>query len=537
MRLKLERNEDRLFGKILMEQAKDCPHRPFLVTESSSTSFAEAEEQTNRLAAGLAELGVARGDRVVLLLANRPELVLLTLATNKLSAVWVPINADYRGEWLLEAISGSKPTVIVTEQKFVPRLQEIQDRLPSAQIVLIGDSEDTALPIAATYQQLLAKQPLTPDYSNQNYGDTSAILWTSGTTGKSKGVLQSYNAWIRAIVDGASIQYDSAEDDICYCALPLYNAGAWITCVSRALIDGITLVIEDKFSVSEYWHRINRFGATQTFGIGAMGSFLMNAPESPEDANNTLRKAFIVPIAPDIWKSFEQRFNLELISSGMGMSECMMIMNQLECPAGTPTYALGRPVADIDVKLCDDDGNEVTAGEPGEICIRPKKPHTIFSGYFDNPEGTAAAFRGDWFLSGDMARKDPETGIYFFTDRKKDAVRFAGRNISTLEVESVARRHPEVADVAAFGIPSKEIDSEDELKLNVIRAAGSDLSAEQICQFINDRAPYFFVPRYLDFVEELPYTPTQKVQKFELRKRGNSDSTWDLQASDFKVKR
>ncbi len=537
MRLTLERNEDRLFGKILLEQAKDCPDRPFLLTEYSSTSFAEAEDQTNRLAAGLAKLGVAPGDRVVLLLSNRPELVLLTLAANKLSAVWVPINADYRGEWLLDSISGSKPTVIVTEPKFVPRLVEIQDQLPRAKIVLIGEAEKHEFPTAASYQELLDSEALKPDYSNQSYGDTSAILWTSGTTGKSKGVMQSYNAWIRAIVGGASLQYDSADDDICYCALPLYNAGAWITCVYRALIDGITLVIEDKFSVSEYWNRINHFGATQTFGIGAMGSFLMNAPASTEDANNSLRKAFIVPMAPDLWKSFEQRFNLELISSGMGMSECMMIMNQLDCPADTPTYSLGRPVADIDVKLCDDDGVEVSIGEPGEICIRPKKPHTLFSGYFNNPEGTAAAYRGDWFLSGDMARQDPETGIFFFTDRKKDAVRFAGRNISTLEVESVARRHPEVADVAAFGIPSNEIESEDELKLSVIRVAGSELSAEQICQFINDNAPYFFVPRYLDFVEELPYTPTQKVQKFELRKLGNSSTTWDLKASDFTVKR
>ncbi|MEP5567274.1 MAG: AMP-binding protein [Halioglobus sp.] len=537
MRLTLERNEDRLFGKILLEQAKDCPDRPFLVTESSSTSFAEAEDQTNKLAAGLAELGVTATDRVVLLLANRPELVLLTLATNKLSAVWVPINSDYRGEWLLDSIAGSKPTVIVTEPKFIPRLLDIQDRLPPAKIVLIGEDDQSTLPVAASYQQLLESEPLTPDYSSQHYGDTCAILWTSGTTGKSKGVLQSYNAWIRAIVGGASLQYDSADDDICYCALPLYNAGAWITCVYRALIDGITLVIEDKFSVSEYWNRINHFGATQTFGIGAMGSFLMNAPPSPDDANNTLRKAYIVPIAPDIWKSFEERFNLKLLASGMGMSECMMSMNQLDCPPGTPTYSLGKPVPDIDLKLCDDQGNEVAAGESGEICIRPKNPHTLFNGYFDNPEGTAAAFRGDWFLTGDMARQDPETGIYFFTDRKKDAVRFAGRNISTLEVESVVRRHPEVADVAAFGIPSKEIESEDELKLSVIRTAGSTLSAEQICQFINDNAPYFFVPRYLDFVDELPYTPTQKVQKFELRKQGNSAATWDLKTSDFKVQR
>ena len=536
MKLTLQNPEDRLFGKILRDQARNCPDKPFLVTDACTISFAEAEQLTNRLAAGLADMGIGAGDRVVLFLSNRPELVLLTLAVNKLSAIWVPINTDYRGEWLLDAISGSRPAVIVTETSLADRLQDIREQLPDARMVLM-DGPCVELENALPYEELADYSPMEPDYASQSYSDTCAIMWTSGTTGKSKGVMQSYNAWIRAIVGGASIQYDSADDDICYCALPLYNSGAWITCVYRALIDGITLVIETKFSVSNFWERINHFGATQTFGVGAMGSFLMNAPESPGDANNTLRKAFIVPMAPNIWQAFERRFNLELIRSGLGMSECLMIMNQLHCPAETPTYALGRPVNDLDIQLCDDEGQEVTVGEPGEICIRPKQPHTLFSGYFDNPEATAASFRGDWFLSGDMARQDPDSGIYYFTDRKKDAVRFAGRNISTLEVESVVRRHPDIADVAAFGIPSKEIDSEDELKLSVVLKPGSAATAEDICQFINDNAPHFFVPRFMDFVDALPYTPTQKVQKFQLREQGNSAQTWDLKQSEFVVRK
>ena len=136
-----------------------------------------------------------------------------------------------------------------------------------------------------------------------------------------------------------------------------------------------------------------------------------------------------------------------------------------------------------------------------------------------------------------MARRDPETGVYFFSDRKKDAVRFAGRNISSMEVEGVVRRHPEVADVAAYGIPCADMDSEDELKLSVVRKPGSDLTAEALCEFINDNAPYFFVPRYLDFVDSLPYTPTQKVQKYLLREQGNAEGTWDLRESSFRVRR
>ena len=535
MKLTLENTEDRLFGKILRTQAQDNPAQRFLVTDDTTVTFGEAEDITNRLAAGIRELGVGAGDRVVLFLSNRPEMVLLTLAVNKLSAIWVPINTDYRGEWLADAVTGSRPVLVVTETELAPRLAEVRDRLPE-QLVLL-DKDDDGIAGAVDYDALLQHAPLELDYHDQHYGDTCAIMWTSGTTGKSKGVMQSYNNWIRGIVDGASPSYDSGPDDICYCALPLYNSGAWLTSVYRCLIEGIPCVIESKFSVSRFWERINQFGATQTFAIGAMGTFLMDQPESPEDRQNTLRRAYIVPMAPHLWQPFEERFDVQLVASGLGMSECLMIMNHLRCPEGVPSYALGTPIEDLDLELCDDDGNPVEPGTPGEICIRPRVPHAIFNGYFDNPEATEAAFHGDWFLTGDLARKDPDTGIYFFADRKKDAVRFAGRNISTLEVESVARRHPDVADVAAYGIPAQEHADEDELKLSVVPRAGSELTAEALCKFINQNAPYFFVPRYLDFVDSLPYTPTQKVQKFQLRQKGNSADTWDLKLSDFEVTR
>ena len=134
-----------------------------------------------------------------------------------------------------------------------------------------------------------------------------------------------------------------------------------------------------------------------------------------------------------------------------------------------------------------------------------------------------------------MAQRDPQSGAYFYKDRKKDAVRFGGRNISTLEVESVVRQHPDVKDVAAFGIPSKEVESEDELKINIILAAGSTATHEDIAAFINRNGPYYFVPRYMEFVTELPYTPNQKVQKFQLRDQGVSEATWDLKNSDYQI--
>jgi crotonobetaine/carnitine-CoA ligase len=537
MKLDLSDPRERLLGKILDQQGQHSGDTRFLVTDDVTISYAEAVDITNRLAAGLAANGIGRGDRVVLLLGNCPEMVLLTLAANKIGAVWVPLNTDFRGDWLLDAIERSRPNMLVTDTKLAPRLTEIHaEKLCSSRYV-VGSDEEASSHNSKPYRELLQHPPITPDYSQQDYGDTCAIMWTSGTTGKSKGVMQSHNNWIRSIVDGAVPLYESQDDDVCYCPLPLYNSGAWVTCVYRAMIEGIPLVLESKFSVSTFWERINHFGATQIFAVGAMGSFLMNAPETADDKNNSLRAALIVPMAAELWTAFEQRFGVRLISAGMGMSECLFIANQLNCPPGVPTHALGLPPDDLDLKLCNDDGEEVPDGEPGEICLRAKAPHVLFKGYFDAPDATAQTYRGDWFLTGDMARRDPESGIYFFSDRKKDSVRFAGRNISSMEVESVARRHPEVADVAAFGIPSAEHASEDELKLSVVRRPGSQLTAEELCRFINDNAPYFFVPRYLDFVDSLPYTPTQKVQKYLLRESGNNPDTWDLKQSAFTVKR
>jgi crotonobetaine/carnitine-CoA ligase len=250
-----------------------------------------------------------------------------------------------------------------------------------------------------------------------------------------------------------------------------------------------------------------------------------------------LRLAQIVPLAPNQWPIFEQRFGLQLIRTGLGQSECQLVMTQLENREDVPVYALGFPTDDTIVHLLDDEGNEVARGEVGEICIKPLKPYLLFNGYFDDPEATADAYFGDYYRTGDLARQDPATGAYFYADRKKDALRFAGRNISTLEVESVVRRHPAVQDVAAFGIPSEEVESEQELKLNIVRKAGRDCTAEELCDFINDNAPYYFVPRYLDFVESLPYTPTNKVQKFKLREQGVNEHTWDLKNSDYVIRK
>lgn len=531
-----DNTNNRHLGKMLQLQAQHNGDTEFLITDEQRISFAEAEQLANRLAAGFAAQGIERGDRVVFFMANLPEMVLMALALNKLGAIWIPICTDYKGEWLADTIKRSRGKMLITDSEHIDKLAQIIDQLdPQGYVVVDPQNTNTVIPNAVAYNDLLAEQPYQSDYDSMDYGDTCAILWTSGTTGRSKGVMQSHNCWIRCILLGQSLQHKTRTGDIAYCALPLYNSGAWLTCVIRALAQGIGVVIEKKFSVNNFMARIKHFNATQTFAVGAMGVFLMNQPERDDDADNPLREAGIVPMAPDMWPKFEKRFGLEILTVGIGMSECLLMLNQMHSDVKVPVYSLGFAVPDVEIMLCDDEGNEVPAGEAGEICVKPLAPHILLNGYFDDEVATANAYRGEWFLTGDMARKDPENGAHYFVDRKKDVVRFAGRNISTLEVESVANRHPAIEQVAAFGIASELLDSEDELKLNIVLAQGQTLSAEEVCQFLNDNAPHYFVPRYIDFVDALPYTPTNKVEKYKLRQQGISEQTWDLKTSSYQV--
>jgi crotonobetaine/carnitine-CoA ligase len=536
-KLDLSNTRDRNLGRILQLQAEQNGETDFLITDEHRISFAEAEHMCNCLAAGFKAYGIGAGDRVAIYMGNRPEMVLLALALNKLGAIWVPTNTDYKGEWLLDTLLRSQCKMLITDKPLQSRLAEIQGRLDGVQVALLGDISASPLSNPVSYEELLDNEPLQADYSTIDYGDTCAILWTSGTTGKSKGVMQSHNAWIRPIVQGCSEQYKTKEGDIIYCVLPLFNSASWLTCILRALLEGVSCVIEEKFSVSQFLTRVKQFGATQTFAVGAMGVFLMNTPEQDDDINTPLTTAQIVPMPPDMWPRFEKRFGIRLLRSGLGQSECLLVLTQLEDRADVPVYALGFARPDTDIRLFDDEGVEVADGEVGEICIKPLEPHVLFNGYFDSPDATASAYRGEWYMTGDVGRKDPETGAFFYVDRKKDALRFAGRNISTLEVESVVRRHPAVLDVAAFGIPSKEVESEHELKLNIILREGQLPSCEDICAFINENAPHYFVPRYMEFVDSLPYTPTNKVQKYKLREAGVSASCWDIKQSDYRVVR
>ena len=535
--LDLTNTRDRNLGRILQMQADRVGDNVYLLSNDKRLTFYETDLAVNSIARGLADLGVGRGDRVAFFAHSAIELIFLTLAVSRLGAVWIPINGEYKGEWLKSTLIDSRPKVIVSDTRMLPRLIEVLDEVPHDHLVLRDLGENPMLPGAHNFDSLLSFADAPHDMSFIDYGDINAVLWTSGTTGKSKGVMQSHNIWVHS-AERTSVRYATIPGDITYNVLPLYNTASWIMTIFRALFEGIACANDPTFSASEFWNRTRFYNATQTFSLGAMHIYLWKQPERPDDRDNPIRSAGMTPMPDEIIEPFCERFGIERIAQGFGQSEIgNVISREPTNKRGTKPGALGKVSSDVELRLIDDDGNDVPAGEVGEFTLKPKKPHIMFEGYFENPEATAAAFGSDgWYRMGDLGRHDAD-GDYFFVDRKKDAVRYAGRNISTMEVEQAIRGHPAVSEVAVFGIKSEELDVESDLAAHVILNDGCELAAETLARFINDTAPYYFVPRYIEFVDSLPYTPTNKVQKFLLRERGKTASTWDRKAARFDLRR
>jgi crotonobetaine/carnitine-CoA ligase len=532
-RLDLDDGRERLLGRCLRRQAERIPDRDFLVEGETHWSYGRANERAGAYAEGFRRLGVRRGDTVAFLVENGADVVLAALGLAKLGAIFVPTNTDYKGRWLLEACQDSRARTLVADAALLPRLAELGE-LPVERVVVRGAPEAKLGPARVPFAELAEAPAVEPDDAGLHYGDTCSILWTSGTTGRSKGVMQSHNVWLKAAVNGA-VTAGVREGDVLYCCLPLYQSAAWVANVFRALVTGTACAIDPRFSASEFWARTRHYGATMCFTLGAMHIFLWNAPERSDDADNPVRVFSAIPMPAQLEEPFKKRFGIEAIFQGYGQSEVMTALARTPGRRWKPN-SLGEPQAGIQVELLDDDDRPVASGETGELCVRPTEPFAIFNGYFGDDAATVRAWRNLWYHTGDLMRRD-EDGEFFFVDRKADFIRYKGRNLSSFAVEAAVAAHPAVAQAAAHGVTSQELEAEAEMKVCVVRKPGHSLTAEELARFVNDTAPYFFVPRYIEFLEALPQTPTGRVQKYLLRQRGVTPETWDARAAGFEVRR
>ena len=504
---------DDTLRRIMDRRAKEDPNFVTLKFQNRDYTFGELDSLVNRFANGLLERGLQRGDRVALMLPSHPDHLVAILALAKVGLVRVPINTAFKGASLAYPFDTFEPRALIVDTAYADALGEIALKQPVEMMLWRGGESDD-------FNALIEHANSAPPAVEPAADDIIALTPSSGTTGAPKGVNKS-DRTLRAGPMG-TLQLTGAKAGDVFLLWESLHHGAGVAVCIAAMLEKITLAMVEKFSASQFWDQCRSHRVTHIHYLGGVLPMLLKQAPKDNDRDHDVRIAWGGGCPPEVWDVFAERFGVEM-REGYGLSE--MITFVTVNPQG-PKFSIGKPLSYFDVKLTDDDGNEVPVGQPGEICVRSEVPGLQFLGYFRNESATASAKKGDWFCSGDLARSD-ENGFLYFAGRKKDIVRRRGINISAWEVERVIGEHPEIAECAVVGVPSDLGD--EEIKLFVRLTDNAALAAADLHAWCAPRMPHFQVPRFIEFIDEFPKTPTQRIRKNDLSKTVNG--AWDAETT------
>src|SRR4051794_5358782 len=518
--------------ELLDRRAQERPDQPFLYVDDVPLTYGVLQRRSVSAANRLRALGIGRGDAVAVLMENCPEYLDVLFGVTRLGGLYVPVNTAFRGDFLAHQLRDAGAKVVVVDEALLPRVAEVVGELPELRAVLVrGELADIAgvdvLPVQTLRE---ARDDALDEPVVVAWDDVCALFYTSGTTGPSKGAALTQHYLLsagKAVADA----WDLQPHETVYGAVPLFHFSGMLGAVLSALVTGSTAVLDRWFSVSTAWDQVKRYNAIGFVGVGPMVMMLWGLPPDPGDKELPIRFISAAPIPTDLWPQIEQRYDCKVVTM-YGMTEAFPITVlgvHDDCAPGSA----GVPTPSFDLRLVGDDDADVDAGAVGEIVVRPRLPHVMFEGYHGRPEATLAQLRNLWFHTGDLARRD-DAGNLWFVDRKKDAVRRRGENISSFEVEAVITAHPGVEAAAMVGVPSPL--GEQDVKVFVVRSDPS-LTAEQLLDHASERMPYFAVPRYVEFVDDLPRNAGGRVLKYQLREQPVGEETWDREAAGYRVRR
>ncbi|MBM3345225.1 MAG: AMP-binding protein [Betaproteobacteria bacterium] len=530
---------DLVLPNLIARRAAAFPDRVFLQhVDGSQMTYRQLHEKALRWAGGLARLGVKRGDTVLVMLPNGFDAIVAWLAISHSGAMEVPVNTGYRGRILEYIINNSTAKVMITCTQFLERVDFVADGIE-------GDATSTGL---ALLEQVLVTDHAAPPRGRLKsvqsaaatlddavpvtagdlaHHDIATIVYTSGTTGPSKGVMMPW-AQCHAMSTGCIPLDDMGMDDAWYSPFPLFHMSGKLAVYASALFNG-RVVLREAFSTRDFWPEVRKYGCTASLLIGTTMTFVASQPPSPEDRNHPLRNVLMAPMPADP-EAFMRRFGVRI---------CQVFnMTEISCPIWTRWELKGKSCGRLregyEVRIVDARDEAVPVGEVGEIIVRASQPWLLNAGYYRMPEKTVEAWRNGWFHTGDAGYVDAE-GWYYFVDRKKDAIRRRGENISSMELEAMVCACPGVQEAAAVGVPSEL--GEDEVKVAITVRPGSDFTPQKLIEYLIPRVPRFMVPRYVEVMAALPKTPTEKVRKQELRDAGVTAATWDREKAGVIVPR
>ncbi|HUF57832.1 MAG TPA: AMP-binding protein [Thermohalobaculum sp.] len=508
-------------GAAFRAAARRWPDRPFLAVPARAGrgylpggwegTYAACLDAVADLEARYATAGYGAGHRVALMLENRPEHVLHKLALNALGASVAPVNPEYRPAEYAYLVDHCRPDLIVTTEAkralTEAAVAEASHRPPTAQLEDFAGTPGHA--------------PRRAEGDGPDPAREASLLYTSGTTGRPKGCVMSHEYEL-AMGDwyasrGGVAAFGEGTDRV-FNPLPLYHVNAGIMSLFGVMSRGNCLIVDDRFHPSTWWADVAATGATVVHYLGVIASMLMKRPEERRDRAHAVRFGFGAGIEPTLHDAFERRFGFPMVEL-WGMTEGCRILADAHEPRQVGTRAIGRPVPGLEVRVVDREDREAPQGEPGEMTIRhsagtPRKH--FFSGYLDDRRATEEAWRGGWFHTGDTVVIDPD-GMIHFVDRAKNIIRRSGENISAAEVEAVLLEHAAVAQVAVAPLPDEL--REEEVLACVVAAEGAEAGAalaEDIARHCLGRLAYYKAPGWVLFLDALPTTGTQKIQKHRL---------------------
>ncbi len=512
---------------LLHRRAEERPDAIYAMFDGGeSWTYRQMLDEVLPVAQGLQALGVRQNDRVLVWLPTGAMCLKVWYAINYLGATFVPINTAYKGRLLEHVVHNSGATVGVVHASLAGRLNDINRANLTTIVAVLGDPVPVA-GCAVHGAEALAGTPakLQPLARPIEPWDEQTIIFTSGTTGASKGVMMSY---IHMLSTGEGFWYLD-ETDRMLVNLPMFHIGGTIFC-HVALARGGSIAMVESFQTEKFWSSIKTLGVTYLYLLGVMAGFVMKREDTGEERDTPLRHFGAIPLSEEAI-AFGERYGCTAYS--------VFNMTEISCPLVTEANpkvpnTCGKPRKGLEVRIVDENDCEVPVGTSGELIVRTDRPWAMNSGYNGDAEATARAWRNGWFHTGDGFRQD-EDGNFFFVDRIKDAIRRRGENISSMEVEADVCLHPAIREAAAVAVKS-EI-SEDEVLVAISFAPGRSVEAAELIEFLKPRMPHFMIPRYIRVMDNLPRTPTQKVQKHIIRSEGVTPDTWDRDKAGIVIKR
>jgi len=499
--------EKPVIAALLEYRATEHPDQDFVKWRDQRMTWGRFYDDVLRVARGLRDAGVEQGDRVAVMMPNRPEFLLAHFGAICAGAAPVPVNTAQRGETLAYLLKDCGARAIMIEDSLLPQYDETGTGLIE---IVRGELQGGSK--AISFDDILQGKAEPVEAEG---GTSFGVLYTSGTTGPPKGVVPMRTDITPLLAIWGAMDVRAGET--IYTCLPLFHGNPLAISVLGAIFLDAQIAIGDRFSARSFWDEVRAHDAVEFNHVGAIIPILLKQPEQPSDIENPVRTVLSAGCPPHCWEPFQARFGVRIVEQ-FSMVDSPGYLINLDGRVGS----MGTPAAGCQATILGDDGAELTPGQVGELALRAAQGRTHY--YLNHPEETEHAFRDGWFHTGDLASQDDE-GFFYYAGRKKESMRRRGENVSAWEIENVVNQFPGVLESAAHGVPSEL--GEDDIKVVVVPREGATVDPRALLDFCVPRMAKYAVPRYVEIRRGIPKTPTQRPRYAELKAEGVTERTWD----------